>query len=176
MDTNTNEVIERGMRRLWLIWSAILGSLLVYVFICHQLGDELRANVGPNFPLGTFRNILYIITIITLFLTYFFRKFMLSGKVGKSEVKVPAPGLFGSQTPFLSKYTTAIIVSLALSESIGIYGLVLFFLGGNFQTLYVLIGISALSMFYYRPKREEIEKLSLATKSSERTNQSTYDV
>ncbi len=54
------------------------------------------------------------------------------------------------------------LLSLALSESIGIYGLVLFFLGDSFQTLYIFIGISALGMFHYRPKREEIEKFAVA--------------
>ena len=59
-----------------------------------------------------------------------------------------------------AKYTTAIIISLALCESVGIYGLILFFLGGSFQTMYTFMIISAAGMFYYRPKREEIEALS----------------
>ena len=66
------------------------------------------------------------------------------------------------QPPVIGKYTSAMLLSLALSESIGIYGLVLFFLGDSFQTLYIFIGISALGMFNYRPKREEIEKFAVA--------------
>jgi hypothetical protein len=53
------------------------------------------------------------------------------------------------------------VVSLALSESIGIYGLVLFFLGESFRTLYIFLGISALAIFLYRPKREELEALTM---------------
>ena len=172
MDANKGEVIERGMRPLWVIWALMFGSLCIYIFICHQLGDEFRGNVGSNFPIGTFKNILYIAVIVTIFLTYFFRKFMLSRNLGQSEVKTPNLKLFSSQAPFLAKYTTAMIISLALSESIGIYGLILFFLGDNYQTLYIFIGISALSMYYYRPKREEIEKLSMAMENV-KTNQDT---
>jgi hypothetical protein len=63
--------------------------------------------------------------------------------------------------PFVGKYTTFVIVSLALSESIGIYGFVLFLLGDSFQTLYTFIAVSALAMIFYRPKRKELEKLAM---------------
>ena len=53
-------------------------------------------------------------------------------------------------------------VSLALSEFIGIMGLVLFFLGDNFQVLYTFMAISTIAMFLYRPKREELETLVMA--------------
>lgn len=53
----------------------------------------------------------------------------------------------------------ALMVSLALSESIAIYGLVLFFLGDDYQSLYLFVGISAIAMFFYRPKKEELEEL-----------------
>ncbi len=59
------------------------------------------------------------------------------------------------------------VVSLALSESIGIYGFVLFLLGDGFRTLYIFIGISALAMFFYRPKREELEALAIAMQSGQ---------
>ena len=39
-------------------------------------------------------------------------------------------------------------------------GFVLFLLGAGFQTLYTFIGISALAMVFYRPKREEMEQLA----------------
>jgi hypothetical protein len=40
------------------------------------------------------------------------------------------------------------IVSLAMTESVGIYGLVLFFLGKNTMDLYLLIAVSAVAMFF----------------------------
>ena len=59
----------------------------------------------------------------------------------------------------LPKYSIAVIASLAMSESIGIYGLVLFLLGKNAMDLYLLVGISAAAMFYYRPKKDELLNL-----------------
>ena len=67
----------------------------------------------------------------------------------------------------LARYTTAVIISLALSECIGIYGLVLFLLGDEYQTLYIFIGAAAAAMFYFRPKREELVDLSMAMHGGE---------
>ena len=65
-----------------------------------------------------------------------------------------------TQSSALSKYLTAMIVSLGMSETIGIYGLVLFMLGKNTMDLYLLIFISAAAMFYYRPQKEKIIELA----------------
>jgi len=70
-----------------------------------------------------------------------------------------------NQSAIIGKYVTAMLVSLALSEFIGIMGLALFFLGDNFQVLYIFMAISAVAMFFYRPKREELETLALAMQS-----------
>ncbi len=45
---------------------------------------------------------------------------------------------------------------MALSESIGIYGMVLFILSKDSMTLYQFITMSAIAMFYYRPRKEEL--------------------
>jgi MFS family permease len=160
--------IEKGLRVLWIIWAAMLGSLLIYVFICHQFGEEIRRTASPDFPTGQLKNILYVVVIATLFITYFLRKLILSSRFSSSDAKLFKPETASNQPAFLTKYTTAMIVSLALSESIGIYGLVLFLIGDSFQTLYIFTGISAAAMFFYRPKREDLETIATAihTKSA----------
>ena len=104
MGANDSEAIERGMRLLWGIWALLLGSLGMYVFICLQLGDQFRST-GADFPIRTVKNILYAFVIITLFLTYFYRKFMLSSKNVQFAGKKNISNLFASETPLLSKYT-----------------------------------------------------------------------
>ena len=59
-----------------------------------------------------------------------------------------------------SKYAVAMIIPIALSEVVGIFGLVLFLLGAGFQTLYIFIGVSAITMVLFRPRRKEIEKIA----------------
>ncbi|UCH08184.1 MAG: hypothetical protein JSV55_04120 [Deltaproteobacteria bacterium] len=158
---------EKGLRTLWIIWAAMAGSLLVYVFLCHQFGEEIRPTGSHDLPLGLIRNILCIVTIVTLFLAHFIRKRMLEGRLGGSGAGLFEPGATSSQPSPFAHYITVIIVSLALCESIGIYGLALFLLGDSFRTLHVFIGISALAMYFYRPKRQEFETLALAMQTKE---------
>ena len=153
------ERIEKSFLILRIIWAAMLGTLLIYLFICYQFGDQIRQPSGSQFPLATLRNILYGVAAVTLLISHFLRRFMLTGRPGSSR---PTPRTSSSQSdisPILGKYAVALIVSLALSESIAIYGLVLFFLGDDYQTLYFFVGISAIAMFFYRPKKEELEEL-----------------
>jgi hypothetical protein len=49
----------------------------------------------------------------------------------------------------------------------GVFGFVPFMLGDSLRTAHVFIGISALAMYFYRPKREEFETLALAMQTRE---------
>jgi F0F1-type ATP synthase membrane subunit c/vacuolar-type H+-ATPase subunit K len=160
-------VSEKGANQnqlliLWIIWGAMVVTLGIYVIICHLLGDGLQQSLELEFPLDMLRNILYGVGIFTLFLAHFVRRFILTPRTGGSGSMASKPPPLNDQSSVMGKYTTAMLLSLAFSESIGIFGLVLFFLGDSLQTLYIFIGISALGMFHYRPKPEEIEKLAAA--------------
>ncbi|MGD9040104.1 MAG: hypothetical protein PVH82_10745 [Desulfobacteraceae bacterium] len=152
---------ENRLLTLWIIWGGIFGSLFIYAFICHQWGVNIRQTIGPNFPLDLVRNVLYGVAISTLILTHFLRKFLLAARSSGSESMSLNPPTPSAQSSPIGKYAVAMVASLALSESIGVYGLVLFFLGESFRTLYIFIGISALAMLLYRPKREELETLAM---------------
>ena len=147
---------------LWIIWGAMVVSLIIYVLICHVVGEGIRQSVNVDFTTDMLRNILYAIGIFTLFLAHFLRKFILRSRTGNSGSMSSKPPPLNDPSSVMGKYTIAMLLSLAFSESIGIFGLVLFFLGDSLQTLYIFIGISALGMFHYRPRRQEIEKLAAA--------------
>ena len=149
---------EKQLQVMWIIWAGMLGALVVYVSICLLGGDGIRGSAN-SLPLDLIRDILYGIAILTVILTHFLRNFMLGGRSGNSEPMSMQPPSPSDQSSVAGKYTTAMIVSLALSESIGIYGFVLFLLGADLRTVFVFNGIAALAMFIYRPKREELERL-----------------
>lgn len=158
---------EKGLLALWIFWAAGLGSLFIYVLVCHEWADAIQQSVSPNFPLDLMRNILYGFAIFTLLLTHFLRKGILAGRSGSSGPMCLKPQLLSNQPSVLGRYMKAVIVSLALSEGVGIYGFALFLLGDDFRTLHMLIGISAIAMFFYRPKTEELERLALAMQTKE---------
>ena len=160
MDTSQKRTVENKLLVMWIIWGAMVGSLVIYIVICNLIGEQIRRPVGPEFPLVLLRNILFGIGIVALIATHYIRKFILkkpSGGLGSVPTSQPATQ---DLAKIYEKYTVAMIISLALCESVGIYGLVLFFLGISFQAMYTFMIISAVGMFYYRPKREEIEALS----------------
>ncbi len=163
-------VSEKGVNQnqlavLWIIWGAMLVSLGIYVLVCHLVIDGIRQAVESDFTFDMLRNILYGVSIFTLFLAHFVRRFILAPRSVGSGSRSSQPPPLEDKSAVVGKYTIAMLLSLVFSESIGIFGLVLFFLGDSFQTLYIFIGISALGMFHYRPRREEIEKLTAALQS-----------
>jgi F0F1-type ATP synthase membrane subunit c/vacuolar-type H+-ATPase subunit K len=167
LETQEQEAINKGMQMLWFIWAAMLGSLLIYIFVCHLLGEGFGHVERSAVPIELLKKIFYGVVAVSLIASYYLRRLMLKGRSSAVGVTI-ARGLFTlNKPPFVGQYSTAVIISLALSESIGIYGLVLFLLGGGFKTLYTFIVVSALAMVFFRPKREELERLAVAYKKAQ---------
>ncbi|MBW1974439.1 MAG: hypothetical protein JRI45_02560 [Deltaproteobacteria bacterium] len=151
----TEADIDREMNQLKIIWIAMLGSIGIYVFVAINFGGEIKAPLDPSL-LKTIRLVLYALSILTVVITKLIRsKIIASISVGSERTGVPRE-MIGQ---VLQKYRVANIVSFALCETIAIYGLLLFLMGGSATDLYILIALSALSMFLLRPRREELEEL-----------------
>jgi F0F1-type ATP synthase membrane subunit c/vacuolar-type H+-ATPase subunit K len=149
------EKINKGWTIVNIIWMAMLLSLLVYLVVGLAVADEIDISIEES-VFQTIRSVLYVVSFVTLIATKFIRKIVLSGKGQGNITGAYQQSDQKTASPLLAKYTTAMIIALAMSESIGVYGLVLFFLGKNQFDLYLLIMVSAGAMLYYRPKKEEI--------------------
>jgi hypothetical protein len=156
------ESFEKGMMTTRIIWAAIFGSLFIYVFICHVVAEGSFRHEISGIPLDMIRNILFGVSIIVLVFAYFIRRRIVAVKLS-SSINVPSgPASPRNLAQFLPKYTAVMLISWALSEAVGIFGLVLFLAGDSFQNLYLFIGVSAIALIYFRPKKEEIEKMANA--------------
>ena len=163
MESGERPKLSDQFKVMWIIWGAMIASLLIYVLLCHFLGEEIRSNIKTRLDIKLLRNILFVVAACELGFIYYIRKIMLSIRGAGSESTPVQQESVVELSSYSGKYITAMIVSLALADSIGIYGLVLYLLGDNFQTLYIFIGISGVTMFYYRPKMEDFEGLQLST-------------
>jgi hypothetical protein len=143
---------DKRLMTLRIIWFAMLTSLAVYWFVGIQVGTNVKSSVNED-TFGILRTVLYALAFAILIATRYIRKLILSGK---SQVSPETQVL---KHPALQKYSAATIVALAMSESIGIYGLILCFLGKNSTDLYLLILISAAAMVMYRPRKDEMLNL-----------------
>jgi len=153
------EQLDKGWTIIRIIWGALFGSLAVYLLVCTLIEDRLQS-MSPDFPLETMQIVLFGVSILIFFITGTIRKALLN-----TSVRGSASALFRNpssqiQNPAVGKYITAIVAATALSESIGIYGVVLFFLSKDSTTLYLFLIMSAISMFYYRPRKEELWEIA----------------
>jgi hypothetical protein len=170
VEAQEKTAIDKGMKTLWLIWAAMLGNLLIFIFVCRQLGEGFRGTGGSDVPVGLLRSIFFVLAAAELIMSYYLRRFWLKTRPEAARAAMGRRTAILNRPFFVVQYTTVVVISLALAESIGIYGLVLFLLGGGFKTLYIFIAVSALAMVFYRPKREEMERLAMAYKKQAGTS------
>ncbi len=137
--------ISNDLRLVRGISAASVFSLVIYVLVAHLAGQELQSQFALTEEQRTvWRTVFYVIAIVTLPLTNLIRHVQL-------RLNQTMPG----EMPARNRYLVTVLVSMALVETLGIYGLIMFILGDDFNTLYILMGMSALGMFLYRPKLEE---------------------
>jgi len=160
---NGTKELDKAWTTIKIVWGALVGSLAIYLLACKLMETQLTP-LSPGLPIETMRVSFIIIAIVTIAATSYIRKALL--KISKSEpsfVKIRRH----QQPPAAAKYTTAIIVAMALSESIGIYGVVLFVLSKDAPTLYLFLVVSAMAMLYYRPRKEELLQVAVEMQKSQ---------
>lgn len=142
--------IDRLLMVLKIVWLALLGSLALYLAVGRFVGPEFASPVSKE-TFAIIRAALLALGFVTLVAAKYVRGLILGpgGRAAGPDRQASLP----------QRYSSAVIASLAMSESIGIYGLFLFLLGKNEMDLYLLVGISAAAMYYFRPRREELINL-----------------
>ena len=136
----------------WAIVGIMLAMLAAFLIACITFGDQIQQPLSEAQRV-LIRTILYVLAIVTFPATNLIRHIQL-----RLNQTMPyshtAPGNEAKK-----RYLITVIVSMSLIESVGIFGFVMFILGDNFNTLYILLGLSALGMFLYRPKVDEYAKI-----------------
>jgi len=140
--------MDRVLAVLKIIWMALLGSLAVYWIVGQVVAPGLKSELSAE-AFRMLRIALYALGFATLIAAGYVRRLILAAG-GPAQARP-------SSMP--QKYSSAVIASLAMSESIGIYGLVLYLLGKNAIDLYLLVGIAAAAVFYFRPRKDELLNL-----------------
>jgi hypothetical protein len=142
---------------LRIIWCALLGSLGVYVVLCHMLAAQGWSGPGDRLPVATIRYVMVGFAPILLVVATVLRKKLTAPEQQVSATTNPAARAAApAKVPF-QKYSSAMVVSLVISEAVGVFGLMLFFLGDGFVSLYFFVALSGAGMIYLRPKQEEVE-------------------
>lgn len=117
--------------------------LAITVAFCIRYGEQWQLH-WPAERLITYRTLFYAFAIILFPLTNLIR-----------YIQVRLCQTMPGDKPAKNRYLTAVIVSMALVENIGVLGIILFLLGDGFNSLYIFTGLAALGFVLYRPKPSE---------------------
>lgn len=137
---------EKLKSKLTPHWVAVCLMLLVlagYIVACHNLPDGLQ-HALPEARRIWLRTVCYVLAIVLFPLTNLIRHIQL-------RLNQTMPG----SKPADKRYLLTVIVSMLLIHGVGILGVAMFLLGDEVNTLYILVGMSALGAYLYRPKRQE---------------------
>ncbi len=134
------------VRPILIVWIAMLASLPIYA-AAGLLGAPTLPPLLDAGAFGVLRRVLYVAAAAILFFVGRVRR-LIRGSAA------PLPGAERAAVP-PARDDAAVIVSLAMCESVAVIGLVLFLLGRNTADLFLLLGISAAAMVLHRPKAEE---------------------
>jgi hypothetical protein len=162
----TREVrqLKAGMFKVWTVWIAMFLTLVLALIFALLLGGNVEQRYHPR-NIREITQILYGVSIVGLILAYFIRRYMLHRASSKPllEETSNAPGQI---SPYIARYKPAVVVSLAIAESIAAFGLTIFFMDGKLTPFLIFLAMSLVGLFLYRPKFEEVEKLAIAIKQS----------
>ncbi len=164
LDAKEKEGLRQGMRIVRLVWATMVMSLGIYVLVCYRVAGRIACRKAAE-TLPTLRTALFGLAAVVLFAIPRLRRHILTtgaGAARRSAGRV-APG--APSHPAAARYLAATVASLALAESIGIFGVVLFFIGADSATLYLFMAVSAAAMILYRPKAEELERVAAKMKA-----------
>ena len=153
--------IDKGWAKIMIIWIALLSSLGIYLVVCTVIENQIPVSM-EGAPLERFKYILFGISALTLVGAYFFRKLLLKNISRPAAEGVGMAGLH----PAVSKYLTSIVIIMALSESVGIYGVVLFLISKDAVSFYQLMSLSAIAMVIFCPKKAELIGVAEKMKSA----------
>jgi len=154
--------LEADLKLPWLIVGIMLVMLTTYLVICFTIGTELQQPL-PEITRVKIRTALYIVAIVSFPMTNLLRHIQL--RLNQTMPLTQA----NFQAEAKKRYLVTVIVSMALMESIGAFGFVLFMLGDGNNNLIIFTGLSVLGLFLYRPKLEEYSHIVelLANKTHE---------
>jgi len=131
----------------WVVAGIMLCLLIAYNIVCYIFGAEIQIEIAEEQRVFI-RTSLYIVAIILFPLVNLLRYILL-------RLNHTMPGDNSAK----SRYFMTTVVTLALIECIGLFGLVMFVLGDEVNSLYIFTVLGLLGLFLHRPKLQEYQQI-----------------
>jgi len=142
--------LKRAHRVTLLIWGAMAASLFVYALVAELVGAARASLPAPS--LGVLRWVFVGVAVA---------QFAVVGLVARRLLEGRAASPAGPLRP-AQRLQGAAILRFAMCEAVGLYGLVLFFLGGSRRDLYAFVVVALIALAVHVPRRERWEEWARA--------------
>jgi hypothetical protein len=134
----------------WLVCGAMLLLLLGYNIICFVWADDIRINL-PESQRIMIRTLLYVIAIALFPLTNLMRHILL-------RLNQTMPGEKTAE----QRYLVTVIVTQSMIGVVSLFGLLMFMLGDDINTLYIFTLMGAVGIYLHKPKQTEFQSIAYA--------------
>ena len=161
LDETEMQSINTGLILLRLIWVSLTAALAVYIVVANVIEEDVvigRNHLDDAFDIVKY--MLYLISALLLCAVYLIRR---SVKKTDSVFSKMVGFITGSPT---TRYILGLVISAALCQSVGIFGLIMFFIDRDYVSLYILIGIAACVLIHIRPRKGELIRLAIKMKQA----------
>jgi F0F1-type ATP synthase membrane subunit c/vacuolar-type H+-ATPase subunit K len=144
MDERHVEELKRVYRLATIIGIAMISSLFIYVFVVEFIKVNVNININlPSSMADFLRYLFFAIAIVEFLLIRFLRSHMISGPSSPAKIQ---------------KLFSMAVITYALCESVAIYGLILFLIGGRRFDFYSLMILSLIFFAIYFPRYAQWEE------------------
>lgn len=149
------QLFQQKFQIVTIIGYAMLSSILVYIGIAEFIARQNQPFEGfaPQPELAVLPYILFAISFSTFLAISFLKK-----TIRKVSAQDHQGDVESSVTKFFMKETNIAVMSYAMSESIALYGLILFLLSGDRTSLYLFTLFSFICFAIHFPRRSDWEE------------------
>lgn len=150
------KALEPKMKTLHVIWAALIASLLIYAALAHLVLAELTVETLGAGELRIMAIIFGGLAVIEAGAAFWLRSRLTRAGVVRFFTARQRPLQPTPMDQAAGVYTVGLIICLALLESPGIFGFVLFMLSHDYTLFYLFLTPSLALMLLARPRREEL--------------------
>ena len=152
MPSLKTKIMSHELRLGWL-WVALVSSSVIIYFL---LAPRYSAQWQPPLPLEQremIKTLLYSVAIISLPMTNLMRHVLLrlnaTMPFSKKALHIVAK----------RRYALTVLLTMAMIESIAVYGFVMVMIGESFNNFYIFESIALLGIYLHRPKMVEYQQI-----------------
>ncbi len=138
---------DDDLRAHWFVVGGVVTMLGGYVLACQYFGPQMQIPSEESQRVFI-RSVLYAIAIVIFPLAILLRYIML-------RLNQTMPG----EAPAAKRYLVTIVLTQTMTETVALFGLLMFVLGDDYNTLYIFSSMAALGIYLHRPKMEEYGRI-----------------